>query len=166
VRDYMIRRLLLLVPTLLLVSMLVFLTVRFIPGDVVEIMAAQMSMQSAQGQPIDKEYLRRAMGLDQPIHVQYWKWVTKAARGDLGTSLWSNRSITEEIVNKAPISIELGIVALVTGLLIALPIGIYSAIRQDTQAGHLPSCAFRCPAFGWPRLPSSTPRYGGTGPLR
>jgi peptide/nickel transport system permease protein len=95
-----------------------------------------MSMQSAQGQPIDKEYLRRALGLDEPVHVQYWKWVGKAARGDLGTSLWSNRSITEEIVNKAPVSIELGIWALVTGLIIALPIGIYSAIRQDTWGDY------------------------------
>ena len=135
-RTYMIRRLLLLPPTLVVVSMLVFLTVRFIPGDVVEIMAAQMSMQSAQGQPIDKEYLRRALGLDEPVHVQYWKWVGKAVRGDLGTSLWSNRSITEEIVNKAPVSIELGIWALVTGLIIALPIGIYSAIRQDTWGDY------------------------------
>ena len=128
----MIRRLLLLIPTLILVSILVFFSVRFIPGDVVEIMAAQMSQQSAQGQPIDKEYLRRALGLDKPIHVQYWTWVTKAARGDLGNSLWGNRSITEELVNKAPVSIELGVWALVTGLIVAIPIGIYSAIRQDT----------------------------------
>ena len=69
-------------------------------------------------------------------HVQYWHWVTNAARGDLGTSLWSNNSITEEIINKAPISIELGIWALVTGLIIALPIGIYSAIRQDTLGDY------------------------------
>ena len=131
-RDYMIRRLLMFIPTLVLVSILVFFSVRFIPGDVVEIMAAQMSQQSAQGQPIDKEYLRHAMGLDKPVHVQYWIWVSNAARGDLGNSLWGNRSITEELVNKAPVSIELGIWALVTGLIVALPIGIYSAIRQDT----------------------------------
>jgi peptide/nickel transport system permease protein len=132
----MIRRLLLLIPTLLLVSILVFLSVRFIPGSVVEIMAAQMSMSSAGGQPIDVGYLRRQLGLDEPIHLQYWKWLTKAARGDLGNSLWGHQSITQEIVNKAPISIELGIWALITGLIIALPIGIYSAIRQDTLGDY------------------------------
>jgi peptide/nickel transport system permease protein len=121
---------------MVVVSILVFFSVRFIPGDVVEIMAAQMSQQSAQGQPIDKEYLRHAMGLDKPAHVQYWTWVSHAARGDLGNSLWGNRSITEELVNKAPVSIELGIWALVTGLIVALPIGIYSAMRQDTVGDY------------------------------
>src|SRR5512135_1826511 len=127
----MIRRLLLLPPTLVVVSMLVFLSVRFIPGSVVEIMAAQMSSMSAGGQPIDSAYLRRTLGLDKPIHVQYWTWISKAAHGDLGESLWSHRSITKELLQKAPVSIELGLWALITGMVISTPIGIYSAVRQD-----------------------------------
>ena len=133
----MIRRLLLLPPTLVVVSMLVFLSVRFIPGSVVEIMAAQMSSMSAGGQPIDSAYLRRTLGLDKPIHVQYWTWVSKAARGDLGESLWSHRSITKELIQKAPVSIELGLWALITGMVIATPIGIYSAVRQDTVGDYV-----------------------------
>ena len=135
-RAYIIRRFLFLIPTLILVTILVFMSVRFIPGNVVEVMAAQMSMQSAGGQPITSDYLRRVLGLDQPIHVQYWKWVTEAARGDLGDSLWTHRPITQELVAKLPVSVELGLWALVTSLIIALPIGIYSAIRQDTLGDY------------------------------
>ncbi len=135
-RTYAIRRLLLFIPTLLVVSILVFLSVRFIPGSVVDIMAAQMSQASAQGQQISPEYLRRMLGLDKPIYTQYWTWLSKAARGDLGNSLWSRRSITQELLDKAPVSIELGLWALVTGLIIALPIGIYAAIRQDTLGDY------------------------------
>jgi peptide/nickel transport system permease protein len=133
----MIRRLLLLPPTLVAVSILVFLTIRLIPGNVVEIMAAQMSSMSAGGQPIDSTYLRHVLGLDKPIHVQYWNWVSNAARGDLGESLWSHRSITRELIQKAPVSIELGLWALITGMVISTPIGIYSAVRQDTVGDYV-----------------------------
>ena len=135
-RAYIIRRLLLLIPTLLMVTVLVFLTVRFIPGSVIDLMKAQMEAGTAADQPITEQYIRHAMGLDEPIYTQYWKWVTKVFRGDLGNSLWSGRSITSDLLGKLPVSIELGLWALLTGLIIALPIGIYSAMRQDTLGDY------------------------------
>jgi peptide/nickel transport system permease protein len=77
------------------------------------------------------------MGLDVPIYVQYGQWVGSAFRGDLGESLWSGRSITTELAAKLPISFELGVLAIITALIIALPIGIYSAIRQDTGGDYM-----------------------------
>ncbi len=133
---YLTRRLLLMVPTLLLVSVIVFLTVRFIPGSVIDIMAAEMTTDSGMNTEETAKYIREQLGLNKPIYVQYWKWLTGVVRGDLGDSLWSGRSITDEMLAKLPVSVELGIWALVTGLIIALPIGIYSAIRQDTWGDY------------------------------
>jgi len=145
-RAYVIRRLLLIIPTLFLVTILVFMTVRFIPGSVIDLMVAEMSMEASLGQQISEEYIKHSLGLDQPIQVQYLRWlgvmpqengqVKGVVEGDLGNSLWSGRSITSEMGAKIPVSFELGLIALLTGLIIALPIGIYSAIRQDTWGDY------------------------------
>jgi peptide/nickel transport system permease protein len=145
-RAYVIRRLLLIIPTLFLVTILVFMTVRFIPGSVIDLMVAEMSMEASLGQQISEDYIKHSLGLDQPIHVQYLRWlgvmpqengtVKGVVEGDLGNSLWSGRSITSEMGAKIPVSFELGLIALITGLVIALPIGIYSAIRQDTWGDY------------------------------
>ena len=74
-RAYVIRRLLLIIPTIGLVTIIVFLLVRFIPGDVIDMMMAQMSEQSGMGAELTEEYLREAMGLDQPLLVQYGRWL-------------------------------------------------------------------------------------------
>lgn len=129
---YVIRRLLLIIPTLLLVSVIVFFLVRFIPGSVVDLMAAEMREVSAAGSALTSQYLKHALGLDVPVHIQYARWLGRIVQGDLGRSLWTERPIIEEIGKRLPISLELGIMAMVTAIFIALPIGIYSAIRQDT----------------------------------
>jgi len=136
--GYLVRRLLLIIPTLLLVSIIVFLTVRFIPGSVIDLMVAEINNGGGQiMDPAEAEaYIRHELGLDVPVHVQYWRWLTKVVRGDLGDSLWSGRSITEEMLAKLPVSFELGVWAILTGLVIALPIGVYSAIRQDTWGDY------------------------------
>jgi len=72
-----------------------------------------------------------------PVHIQYGKWLGGLFRGDLGESLWTNRPILNEIAGRLPISLELGILAIITGLLIAFPIGVYSAIRQDTGGDYI-----------------------------
>jgi peptide/nickel transport system permease protein len=140
-RAYVIRRLLLLVPTLFLVTVAVFLTVRFIPGTVIDLMIAQMS-QSAGGQQVNVDSIRESMGLDVPMVTQYGRWMgiapNKEGRrsgileGNLGKSLWTGRSINEDMLDKVPVSIELGLIGMVTALVFALPIGVYSAMRQDT----------------------------------
>ncbi len=145
-RPYVIRRLLLMIPTLFLVAILVFLTVRFIPGSVIDLMVAEMSQEASLGQQISADYIKESLGLDQPIHVQFLRWlgvmpqkdgkISGVVEGNLGASLWSGRSITTEMAAKIPISLELGILAILTGLIVAMPIGIYSAIRQDTWGDY------------------------------
>ena len=134
-RAYVIRRLLRIIPTLLILSVIVFLLVRFIPGDVIDIMQGEMMLTAGE---IDREGLERALGLDLPIHVQYGRWLGDIVlHGSLGQSLLGRFSVNERIAGRLPVTIQLGATALVIGLLIALPVGIYSAIRQDTAADYV-----------------------------
>lgn len=129
---YTVRRVVLIFPTLLLLTIVVFLSVRFIPGDVVDVMVAEINVEGVLSYEEARDMLRGQLGLDTPIHIQYWKWVTQVAQGNLGTSMRSGHSITADFFSKVPISLELGILSMITGLMLAFPIGIYSAIRQDT----------------------------------
>ena len=149
-RAYIIRRLLLIIPTLFILSWIVFLAVRFIPGDIVDLIAETMWWE---GGEIDQEFLRRMLGLDVPVHVQYGRWIgvlptpdwitgdshfRGLLQGTFGRSLLGGGFAVEEmIIARLPVTIELGVLAIVIGLLIALPVGIYSAVRQDTAADYL-----------------------------
>ncbi len=136
-RAYAIRRLLLIVPTLLLVTMVVFLSVRFIPGDVIDQKISEINTEGTMSYQQARDLLHKQLGLDKPIHVQYWIWLTHIARGDLGTSMTNSRSVTQDVKAKIPISLELGLIAMITGLVISLPLGIFSAIRQDSWGDYL-----------------------------
>ena len=147
-RAYIIRRLLLIIPTLFILSIIVFLSVRFIPGDVIDAMVARLEFFEA---TIDREAVERMLGLDVPLHVQYGRWIGVLPtpdfitgeshfkgflQGSLGESLHDGFRINERIIGRLPVTIELGVMAIVIGLVIALPVGIYSAIRQDTAADY------------------------------
>jgi peptide/nickel transport system permease protein len=132
--PYLTRRLLLILPTLFILSILVFLSVRFIPGDVIDIMASRMG--SAGGE-VDREALERMLGLDLPVYVQYGRWIGGILlRGTLGESLMGGWRIEERLFDRLPVTLELGVLAILIGLVIALPVGIYSAIRQDTATDY------------------------------
>ena len=134
-RAYIIRRILLIIPTLFILSIIVFLSVRFIPGDVIDTMLAS-DQNTMVG--IDREALLRQLGLDVPVYVQYGRWLRGIfLNGTLGTSLLGAWTVEEKIIGRLPVTIELGFLAIVIGLVIALPVGIYSAIRQDTAADYL-----------------------------
>ena len=134
-KTYVIRRLLLILPTLFILSILVFLSVRFIPGDVVDVMSVAMDQVVGS---IDREALERRLGLDVPVHVQYGRWMGGILlRGSLGESLLGRGAVKERIIERLPVTLELGLMAILIGLVIALPVGIYSAIRQDTAADYL-----------------------------
>ena len=137
-RAYVVRRLLLIIPTLFLLTILVFLLVRFLPGNVIDLIEARMEAQAPGSTlEIDREALMRAMGLDVPVWVQYGRWMSGIFfRGTLGESLFGTFSVEDQILERLPVTIELGLMAIVIGLLIALPVGIYSAIRQDTAADY------------------------------
>jgi peptide/nickel transport system permease protein len=143
---YIIRRLLLIIPTFFLVTLLVFLSARFIPGDVIDLMLSQMS-SSGTASEMTRQNVEEALGLDAPIHIQYLRWLGVAPQktgklqglleGNLGKSLWKAQSVTKLLVERLPISIELGLIAMITAIIISLPIGVYSAIRQDTWGDYI-----------------------------
>ena len=136
-RAYLIRRLLLTIPTLVILSMLVFLSVRFIPGDIVDVMMEQM-MRTGGILDADRAAVEKAFGLDQPIYVQYGRWVGDIIlRGSLGKSLLHGWEVGERILGRVPVTFELGFLAILIGLIIALPVGIYSAIRQDKVGDYI-----------------------------
>jgi peptide/nickel transport system permease protein len=143
---YTIRRLLLIIPTFLLITVLVFLSTRFIPGDVIDMMLAQMNTSGTAAE-MTRANLEKALGLDAPIYIQFFRWLGVAPQdtgkfqglleGDLGKSLWKNEGVIKLIVERLPVSVELGLIAIITALLISFPIGIYSSIRQDTVGDYL-----------------------------
>ena len=134
-RAYIIRRLLLVIPTLFILSILVFLSVRFIPGDTIDQMVYQS--RNAFFVDVDREALEAMLGLDVPVYVQYGRWIGDIfLHGTLGEPLFGGSKIEERIIERLPVTIELGVLSLVIGLLIALPAGIYSAMRQDTAADY------------------------------
>ena len=135
-KAYIIRRLLLIFPTLFILSILVFLSVRFIPGDVIDVL--QGRLQYSESGVLDREALERMLGLDVPVHVQYARWLGEILlHGSLGQSLLTSYTVEEAIFDRLPVTLELGVLAIVIGLVIALPVGIYSAIRQDSAADYL-----------------------------
>ncbi len=135
-RAYIIRRLLLIVPTLFILSILVFLSVRFIPGDVIDVMIGRMGYYVQFD--VDREALERTLGLDVPVYVQYGRWIGDIFRhGTLGESLFTRELVEQAILDRLAVTLELGFMAIFIGLVIALPVGIYSAMRQDTAADFL-----------------------------
>ena len=137
----------LIIPTLFILTILVFLSVRFLPGDIID------KMMVDAGEKLDRAAMERMLGLDVPVYVQYGRWIgvlptpdwvtgeshfKGLLQGTLGDSLFAGHmTIEERILGRLPVTIELGVMAIVIGLLIALPVGIYSAIRQDTAADYL-----------------------------
>ena len=142
--SYIIRRLSLAVPTLFLVSVIIFLLVRFIPGDILDLIA--MSMEGRAGR-MDRAAVEHELGLDVPIVVQYGRWVgvvpqregglSGILQGDLGDSLWKRTPIMDEVLARLPVTLELGLMGVAIGLTIAVPIGVYSAVRQDSWGDYI-----------------------------
>jgi peptide/nickel transport system permease protein len=125
-RRYLAKRLVVAIPSLLIASLIVFTLPRLIPGDVV----AMMLEEKAYAKDLDE--LRAKLGLNRPIYVQYFEWVGRAVRGDLGESLWTRQPVLQEIGLRLPITLELALLSLAIALVIAIPIGVISAARQDT----------------------------------
>jgi peptide/nickel transport system permease protein len=123
--TYVLRRLLIAIPSLLIASFIVFTLPRLIPGDVVQLMLDE----KAYGK--DLEDLRAKLGLSRPIHVQYVDWLAEVARGNLGESLWTRQPVVAELARRLPVTATLGIMAIAVAILIGIPIGVLAAVRQD-----------------------------------
>jgi peptide/nickel transport system permease protein len=133
-QAYILRRLLALIPTLFFASIIVFTTVRLIPGDIIDLMLSQNDISASK---MDREALMEVLGLDKPMWSQYLTWVGNLFQGDMGNSLWQSTPVTERLAERLPVTFELGFLAILIGLTIALPIGVYSAIRQDTAGDYI-----------------------------
>ncbi|MCC7404511.1 MAG: ABC transporter permease [Bdellovibrionales bacterium] len=129
--SFFTRRVIATVPVVLGVCTLTFMMLHFIPGDPVDIMLGE------QATVVDKDALRRELGLDQPLHVQYAKFLTNLASFDFGRSLYSKRSVGSELAERIPATVELGLAAVALALMVGLGLGVIAAIRQNTWLDHL-----------------------------
>ena len=122
------------IPTLIILSMLVFGITRIIPGDLIDMMVSEQASYTE----IDRAQVEKSLGLDVPIYVQYTRWVSQIiTKGDFGKSLWRGTSVTDDIIKRLPVTFELGVMAIIIALVIAFPVGILSALRQDTVADYI-----------------------------
>lgn len=129
-KKYILRRVLLFVPTLLGVALVIFILLRILPGDVaVQILAGPNGEAEYTQEDVDR--LRERYGLDDPIHVQFVNWIWDFARGDLGHSYATNRPVWGELKRQFPITLQLAILTAIVVSVIAIPIGIIAAVRQD-----------------------------------
>ncbi len=119
------------IPTLFIVTVIVFSLVRTLPGDVVDMMVEDFGYAS------NLDELRRSLGLDRPIYEQYISWIGGVLRADWGQSLWTKRKILDEVGRYFPVTLELAVLSLFISMTLAIPIGVLSAIRQDTMSDYI-----------------------------
>ena len=140
------------IPTLWIVSILVFLSVRLIPGDAVDVIVFRMATYGEPIEGFDREAITRFLGLDVPVYVQYGRWIgvlptphwvtgeshfRGLLQGTFGETLGGGADTIEaKILARLPLTFQLGVLSIVIGLVIALPVGIYSATRQDTAVDY------------------------------
>jgi peptide/nickel transport system permease protein len=141
VRTYLTKRLLLIVPTLFGVAAVVFLIMRVIPGDV-----TLLILGGDQTGRIDPHQL----GLDQPLAVQFGAWLWGVLRLDFGTSLWTGQPVIEEVLIRLPLSLEVAILATIVSVLLAIPLGMIAAVRQDSWVDYV----IRVVSIGGQAIPS------------
>ncbi len=132
-QSYIIRRTGLMVPTLLGVTVLVFVMIRLYPGDILATVAGDYGAISDE----TKAAILHEFELDRNVPTQYAHWLGRVVRLDFGTSLVSGRSVMEEIGTRLPVSLELGLMALVFSVIIAIPVGVISALRQNSAPDYV-----------------------------
>jgi peptide/nickel transport system permease protein len=143
--QYVAKRLLAGIPVLLVISILIFAGVRVIPGDVCRIVLQSPEVDQAQ---CDVLYAR--LGLDKPFIEQYLSWITNVVQGDFGKSLISDRAVWSQIQGRLGVTIELSLLSVLLAVGVGIPVGVYSALRQDKAADYI----LRVLTIGWLSMPS------------
>lgn len=123
----------LMIPTLLGVTFVVFMMVRAVPGDVLDLIGGDFGAAD----PAVKEALKKEFGLEGNLALQYLEWLGRVVRLDFGESIISGRTVTSELSNRVPVTLELGLLGIFFSVLIAIPVGVISAIRQDTWVDYV-----------------------------
>ena len=147
-RTYLAKRLLLIVPTLFGVAAVVFVIMRVIPGDVSLLILG--GDQTGRIDPQQLAAMRHQLGLDQPLAVQFGAWLWGVLRLDFGTSLWTGQPVIEEVLIRLPLSLEVAILATIVSVLLAIPLGMLAAVRQDTWVDYV----IRVVSIGGQAIPS------------
>lgn len=132
-QNYILKRLLLVIPTMILVSIIIFGLIRFIPGDIVDRLVEYRGASFG----MDAQAIREKMGLTKPIHVQYLSWAWNVLQGKLGESMWSRRSVVQELAHRYPITVEVALLTIVIATLWGVGVGVLSAVRQNTFTDYL-----------------------------
>lgn len=135
--QYITRRLLLFLPTLLGVTIVIFLLMRLVPGDVAEILVHDAGSLTPEEVTKQIAEIRNELGLDQPLVVQYFAWLGDVATGEFGFSYWEKRPVAGIIAERFPRSLELAILTIVITLIWAVPLGVVSAVKQNTWADYV-----------------------------
>jgi peptide/nickel transport system permease protein len=129
--SFILRRLVIAIPTIILISVFVFTLQKLLPGDPV------LAMAGEERDPQVLEFLREKYRLNDPIPVQYFTWIGNALTGDLGISLRTNQPVLELIGEKLPVTIQLATMAMIFALLIGVPAGIFSAVKKGTVTDYV-----------------------------
>ena len=130
-RSYVVHRLLLFVPAMVGASMLIFVFMRLVPGDIAEILVYQTGSEMSGVQQKQIQRIRQDLGLDQPVLVQYFSWIGGAVRGDFRRFYTQRRPVWDILRERFPRSMELAILTLAIALLWAIPLGVVSAVHQN-----------------------------------
>jgi peptide/nickel transport system permease protein len=136
-RSYVVRRLLLFIPALIGASMLIFVLMRLVPGDIAEILVYQTGSETSGVQQKQIQQIRQELGLNQPVAVQYLSWIGGALRGDFGKSYTQRRPVWDILRERFPRSMELAILTLAIALVWAIPLGVISAVHQNRPIDYL-----------------------------
>ena len=135
--SYILHRLLLFIPTLFGASILIFVLMRLVPGDIAEILVYQTGSESSTVQKRQIQQIRRELGLDRPVVIQYLDWVAGAVRGDFGQSYVQRRPVIEILKERFPRSMELAALTMLIAMVWAIPLGVVSAVRQNGPLDYL-----------------------------
>jgi peptide/nickel transport system permease protein len=135
--EYAIRRVLLFIPTLLVATVLVFTLFWIVPGDPALTILAGGEGDSGSVSQEQLQQLRQALGLDRPLYVQYGNWLWHVLRGDLGTSLWYKTPVWDQLKDRFLVTMELAVMAILLAFCVAVPLGVTSAVKQDTGFDYL-----------------------------
>jgi peptide/nickel transport system permease protein len=135
--EYAIRRVLLFIPTLLIATVLVFALFWIVPGDPALTILAGGEGDSGTVSPEQLQQLRRALGLDRPLYAQYGSWLWSVLQGNLGTSLWYKTPVWDQLQDRFLVSMELAVMAILLAFCVAVPLGVTSAVKQDTGFDYL-----------------------------
>ena len=134
---YVARRLLLFIPTLFGASLMIFVLMRLVPGDIAQILVYQTGSEQSSIQEKQIAKIRTELGLDRPVLVQFLVWLKNAARLDFGESFSQRRPVRDILIERFPRSLELAVLTMAIAMIWAIPLGVISAVRQNTWLDYI-----------------------------